>query len=77
MDNNKTTLDLLKRIAEIESINTQILEALKLAYDHLLQYQRYSDEMRHIGRGAHISSPVTPEYLKGYLKNIIAKAEGK
>ena len=33
-----------------------LLYALERAREHLAQYERYSEEMRTIGRGCHISS---------------------
>jgi hypothetical protein len=37
--------------------------ALRAAQDHLRQYAQYSEAMRGIGRGLHVSSPYTPEFL--------------
>ena len=43
------------------------------ALDHLQQYERYSEEMRKIGRGCSISSEFSPKYLQAGIRSAIQK----
>lgn len=48
---------------------SKIYDALTIAAEHLIQYRRYSEAMRAIGRGCSISSP----YSEGLTDRLIAE----
>jgi len=50
----------------------ELLSILAIAADHLAQYRQYSEEMRKIGRGVHISSEFQPEYLQTMIDHALA-----
>jgi len=60
---------MLNRVAPLElaqAVRDEVellRDTLRQAQDHLRQYQRYANEMRHIGRGFYPSHPFSPEYL--------------
>lgn len=53
-----------------------VLDALRIAQDHLAQYRPYSESMRAIGRGLAISSPYQPELADRIIAAAISELEG-
>ena len=52
---------------------TELRIVLQIAADHLKQYRRYSDEMRHIGRGITISSAYQPDTLDTLIREALSQ----
>ena len=48
-----------------------LIDMLELALDQLKQYRDYSEDMRKIGRGMYVLSPISTDHLITCLESVL------